>query len=82
MIAKTSGKVTAARICLNAIWIKPYRALKAEKIIMKKELNEKLAEDAGHAAMTYAEPMEHNGYMVQIAKVLVKRSILACAEHK
>ena len=82
MIAKTSGKVTAARICLNAIWIKPYRALKAEKIIMKKELDEKLAEAAGDAAMTYAEPMEHNGYMVQIAKVLVKRSILACAEHE
>jgi hypothetical protein len=30
--------------------------------------------------MSDAKPMERNGYMVQIAKVLIKRAILACAE--
>jgi hypothetical protein len=25
-----------------------------------------------------AQPLRHNGYMVQIAKVMVKRAILAC----
>ena len=78
MIAGSSGKTTAARICLNAIWIKPYRAVKAEKTILKKRINGRVAEAAGVAAMSDAIPLEKNAYMVQIAKVLVKRSILAC----
>jgi len=79
-IATKSGKVTAARICLNAISVKPYRAAKAEETILKKKVDEKLAESAGKAALSDAKPMERNGYMVQIARVLVKRAILACVE--
>ncbi len=80
MITSSSGTATAARICLNAIWIKPYRAVKAEKAILKKKIGKRVAEAAGAAAMSDAVPMEKNAYMVQIAKVLVKRSILACAK--
>jgi xanthine dehydrogenase YagS FAD-binding subunit len=80
MLTTSSGKVTAARICLNAIWVKPYRATRAEEAILKKRVDEKIAEAAGHAAMSDAKPMERNGYMVQIARVLVKRAILACIE--
>jgi xanthine dehydrogenase YagS FAD-binding subunit len=80
MITSKKGVVVAARICLNAIAVKPYRAVKAEKTILKKSIDENLAEAAGSAAMSDAKPMERNGYMVQIAKVLTKRAILACAE--
>ena len=75
----SSGKVKAARICLNAIAVKPYRAVKAEEAILKKKIDEKIAEAAGLAAMADAKPMERNGYMVQIARVLIKRAILACS---
>jgi xanthine dehydrogenase YagS FAD-binding subunit len=78
-ITITSGKVTAARICLNAVAVKPYRAVKAENAILKKKVDEKIAEAAGVAAMAEAKPMERNGYMVQIARVLIKRAILAAA---
>ena len=80
MLTMKNGVVTAARICLNAISVKPYRAAKAEKTILKKSIDESLAEAAGVAAMSDAKPMERNGYMVQIAKVLIKRTVLACAE--
>jgi xanthine dehydrogenase YagS FAD-binding subunit len=80
MIATSSGKVIAARICLNAISVKPYRAVKAEETLIKKRIDEKIAEAAGIAAMSDAKPMERNSYMVQIARVLVKRAILACNE--
>jgi len=80
MIRLSSGKVSAARICLNAIAVKPYRAVKAEETILKKRIDEKMAEAAGVAAMEEAKPMERNAYMVQIAKVLIKRAILACSE--
>jgi xanthine dehydrogenase YagS FAD-binding subunit len=80
MITAPAGKVTAARICLNAIWVKPYRAVKAEKAILRKKIDESLAETAGIAGMSDAKPMERNRYMVQIGKVLIKRAILTCAE--
>ena len=78
MITGRRGTVAAARICLNAIAVKPYRAVQAEQTILKKRVGEDLAAAAGIAAMSEAKPMERNGYMVQIARVLVKRAILAC----
>lgn len=79
MITTESGKVTSARISLNAIAVKPYRAIKAEEAILKQTINEGIAEEAGKAGMADAKPMERNGYMVQIARVLIKRAILACS---
>jgi xanthine dehydrogenase YagS FAD-binding subunit len=79
-ITIAAGKVKAVRICLNAIAVKPYRAVKAEKAILKQRVDAQSAEAAGNAALSEAKPMERNGYMVQIARVLVKRAILACSE--
>jgi xanthine dehydrogenase YagS FAD-binding subunit len=79
MITMSSGKVAGSRICLNAVWVRPYRASKAEKAILKRTITQRVAEAAGDAAMSNARPMEHNAYMVQISRVLVKRAILACA---
>ncbi len=78
-LTTANGKVDAARICLNAVWVKPYRAAKAEAYIVGKEINEETAEAAGAQIVSSAKPMRNNAYMVQIAKTLVKRSILACA---
>ena len=71
-------KVDQARICLNAVYVKPYRPLQAEKVIQGKVLDEKMAEEAGEAAVAGANPLTHNGYMVQIARALTKRAVLAC----
>ena len=78
MITSSAGKVRVARICLNAVFVKPYRAIKAEESIIEKAIDESTAETAGMAAMSDAKPLEQNRYMVQIAKTLVKRTILAC----
>jgi xanthine dehydrogenase YagS FAD-binding subunit len=78
MITHSAGKVSAARICLNAVFVKPYRAIKAEEAIVKKAIDETTAEAAGISALSDAKPLEYNRYMVQIAKILVKRALLAC----
>ena len=78
MVASSKGKVEKARICLNAVYVTPYRAFKAEEAMLGKALNEATAEAAGEAAIEGAKPLKDNAYMVQIAKVLVKRAILAC----
>ena len=78
-IAKSGDRVTSARICLNAVYVKPCRAFKAEEAIIGKTINEASAEAAGAAGVCDAEPMTHNAYMVPIAKTMIKRAILGCA---
>ncbi|MDR1604763.1 MAG: FAD binding domain-containing protein [Gracilibacteraceae bacterium] len=78
MMALAEGKVTEARICLNAVHGTPYRARKAEEVMIGVSINEDTAEAAGSAAISAAIPLTKNGYMVQIAKTMVKRAILAC----
>jgi xanthine dehydrogenase YagS FAD-binding subunit len=78
MITSTNGTVSAARICLNAVYVKPYRVSKAEEAIVGMPIDETSAEAAGSAAVSNVKPLPHNNYMVQIAKTLVKRAILAC----
>jgi len=78
MITQSAGKVEAARVCLNAVYVKPYRAVKAEETIIGKKINEANAEAAGDAAVAEAKPLADNAYMVQIAKIMVKRAVLAC----
>lgn len=78
MISFSENKVTAARICLNAVYVTPYRAVKAEEAIIGEAVNNDNAEAAASAAVSDAKPLSHNGYMVQIARALVKRTILNC----
>jgi xanthine dehydrogenase YagS FAD-binding subunit len=78
MISVSGGKVTSARICLNGVYVKPYRALKAEQTLIGNGVTEETAEAAGIACVSDARPMTHNAYMVPVAKVYVKRTILAC----
>lgn len=67
----------ASRICLNAVAPKPYRATKAEAAIAGKPINEANAEAAGEAAVADARPLTASKFKVQIAKVMVKRALLA-----
>jgi xanthine dehydrogenase YagS FAD-binding subunit len=77
-ITKKDQKITGARISLNAVFVKPYRPVAAEKELLGSPLDENRAEKAAESAVAEAKPMTHNSYMIQIAKALVKRAILAC----
>ena len=78
VIAVSNGKAASARICLNAVYVKPYRAFKAEQKIVGKTIDDAAAEEAGAAAVADAQPMSCNAYMVPIAKTMIKRAICAC----
>lgn len=70
-----------ARICLNAVHNRPYRALPAEEAIKGKAITEDSADAAGAAAVASAKalPGDRNKWKIPIAKTMVKRAILACA---
>jgi xanthine dehydrogenase YagS FAD-binding subunit len=69
-----------ARICLNAVYNKPYRSQAAEDAIKGKPINENNADAAGAAAIAAAKalPGDRNKWKIPIAKAMVKRAILAC----
>jgi xanthine dehydrogenase YagS FAD-binding subunit len=74
----SDGVVTEARICLNAVYVIPYRVTWAEEILVGKPLDAIQAEIAAEAAVSKAVPRQRNRYMVNIARELVKMTLLAC----
>jgi len=77
-LTTVDNQVKDAGICLNAVYIKPYRALKAEKYMLGKKINKTNAGKAAEAVVADAQPLGDNTYMVQLAKVIIKRAIMAC----
>jgi xanthine dehydrogenase YagS FAD-binding subunit len=75
---KMSGdKVAAAGIVLGHVAPIPWRATAAEKLLVGKAINEDTAAQAGEAAVQGAKPLSGNRYKVQLARVAVKRALLA-----
>ncbi len=68
-----------ARICLNAVYNKPYRATKAEESIAGKTIDVASAQAAGTVAVTEARALALNKWKIQVAAGMVKKAILACA---
>jgi xanthine dehydrogenase YagS FAD-binding subunit len=71
------GKVSDARIVLNAVALAPRRATGAEDALKGKIISESVAETAAAAIVKGTVPLADNKYKVQIAQTLVKRAVLA-----
>ncbi len=80
VITNEKGVVKSARICLNSVYATPLRVTAAEEALVGKAIDETTAEQAAEAALADSFALRKNSYKVQIAKTLVKRAILACAE--
>jgi xanthine dehydrogenase YagS FAD-binding subunit len=78
LLAVSKKKVVSARVCLNAVYVIPYRATKAEEAMLGKTITEAAAEAAGTAALADAKPLPYNAYMVPVARTMIKRAILGC----
>jgi xanthine dehydrogenase YagS FAD-binding subunit len=78
---KMSGsKVSSARIVMGHVAPTPWEAAAAEKSLTGKSVDEATAEMAAEEAVRGAQPLSQNGYKVQLAKVAVKRALLAAAQ--
>ena len=79
VLAMNGNTVGSARVVLGAVAPVPWRSEDAERALVGKPLNETTAAEAGDAAVRAAQPLNRNGYKVQIAKTAVKRAILQAA---
>lgn len=75
----SGGKVTSGRIVLGHVAPTPWEAAGAAKMLAGHAIDEATAEKAGEEAVRGAQPLSQNGYKVQLAKVCVKRALLAAA---
>jgi xanthine dehydrogenase YagS FAD-binding subunit len=77
---KMSGsKVASARIVMGHVAPIPWTASAAEHSLTGKSIDEAEIQKAADAAVEGATPLSQNGYKVQLAKVAVKRALLAAA---
>ncbi len=73
------GNVKSGRIVLGHVAATPWVATQAAEQLAGKSIDEQTAEQIGAAAVTGASPLSQNGYKVQLAKVAVKRALLAAS---
>ncbi len=77
---KMSGStVQSARVVLGHVAPVPWVSAEAAAALAGKTIGEATAQAAGDAAVKSAKPLSGNGYKVQLARVAVKRAVLAAA---
>jgi xanthine dehydrogenase YagS FAD-binding subunit len=71
--------VESASIALGHVAPIPWPSREAEQALTNKVVTEEVALEAGDAAVAKATPFNRNTYRVQLARIAVKRAILAAA---
>ncbi len=71
--------VESASIALGHVAPIPWRSREAEQALVNRVVTEDVALAAGDAAVARAMPLSRNTYKVQLARIAVKRAILAAA---
>ena len=74
------GKVESARIVLGHVAPIPWPAPAAERWLAGQAISEQTAAKAGEEAVRGAKPLSRNAYKVQLARVAVKRALLAATK--
>jgi xanthine dehydrogenase YagS FAD-binding subunit len=72
--------VQSARIVLGHVAPVPWASPAAERVVTGKVLTEDVAAQAGDAAVQTAKPLSGNAYKVQLARIAVKRALLAAVQ--
>jgi xanthine dehydrogenase YagS FAD-binding subunit len=73
------NKVRSARVVMGYVAPVPWRSKEAEDALVGKTITEETAKAAGEAAVSGAKSLGRNGYKIQLARVAVKRAVLAAA---
>ncbi len=72
--------IHSAHIVLGHVAPVPWPSHAAERVVTGHAITEDLAADAGTAAIEGAKPLSGNAYKVQLARIAVKRALLAAVQ--
>jgi xanthine dehydrogenase YagS FAD-binding subunit len=73
----SGNKVSSARVVMGQVAPVPWRSKEAEAALVGKAISEESAKAAGDAAVSGAKSLGRNSYKIQLARVAVKRAVLA-----
>jgi len=76
----SGSTVSSARVVLGHVAPTPWNSPEAAQALAGKSISEATAQAAADAALAKATPLSGNRYKVQLAKVAVKRALLAAAK--
>jgi len=76
-VRREGGVVREARLVLGGVAPAPWRSQEAERAIVGAPLTAETAARAGVAAAQGAQPLEQNGYKVELVRAAVEESLLA-----
>jgi xanthine dehydrogenase YagS FAD-binding subunit len=76
------GHVADARLVLGGVAPIPWRASAAEQELLGAEVSDALFARAAEAALSDAEPLQHNAYKVSLAKALIQRALTTLVSDK
>ena len=77
--ALRDGRMHDCRIVLGSVAPTPLRSTEAEALLSGQLPTVEVAVAAANAAFANAQPLSHNGYKVELAKVLLERAIMRVA---
>ncbi|MEZ5276770.1 MAG: FAD binding domain-containing protein [Opitutaceae bacterium] len=71
-----SGRLSDCRVVLGAVAPVPYENEEVNSFLNDRILDQATATEAADLLLAPAEPLEHNGYKIPLAKALVRRTLL------
>lgn len=78
-LSLNGNKVRSARVVMGYVAPVPWRSKEAEDALIGKAITEETAKAAAEAAVSGAKSLGRNAYKIQLARVAVKRAVLAAA---
>jgi xanthine dehydrogenase YagS FAD-binding subunit len=73
------GTIADARLALGGVAMKPWRAHKAERILVGARLDASIFGHAAEAALAEAKPSGDNGFKIELARRIVVRALALAA---
>jgi xanthine dehydrogenase YagS FAD-binding subunit len=77
--ALLDGRMHDCRVVLGSVAPTPLRSIEAEALLSGQPPTVEVAAATANAALAKALPLSHNGYKVELAKVLLERAIMRVA---
>jgi xanthine dehydrogenase YagS FAD-binding subunit len=78
----SDGTIKAARLALGGVAHKPWRAQKAEQMLVGQRANEQTFGAAAEAELTAAKGYKHNSFKIELAKRTIVRALSTVAAMK
>jgi xanthine dehydrogenase YagS FAD-binding subunit len=74
------GKIKSARLALGGVATKPWRAARAEKVLVGARAEEAVYVKAARAALQGARPQKYNAFKIDLARRAIVRALSTVAE--